>query len=462
MIRFFPLVINALVIIMYSRQLDTTQYGTYLNFWIKVYILSPLALIGLPTFIITYSPDFIINFFRRLAVKYYVAFFAWLIIICTIYTILQCQVINIHWYVPFFFLFFYLSSLICEPVLVGAELYSVLVVTNTVYAIAFGWAHYQFLIHQIDLEGLFAYLLLFVLTRTTIYAVTIYLTSKKIKWADNHDIVGVHSLWFHMGFYGISQLVFKWVDKFLVSILLTGGLSAVYYNGSIEIPFLSLILGSVASALLIQLANSKDKPDNKYTLNLMLYSSRLLSAVIFPLFFFLVFFRHELFLVLLSEKYLLSIDIFLVSVMLVPLNAYHLTAVLQNRQKGFIINVGAVLDFVIALALMYPLYRLMGLPGIALSCVVSSYSQAIYYLYHTSKLLQVDMIKLIPLSNWVVKLVSFGILFLIFHYTVTTNFSQQNALILGIIFAVSVALLSLSIELKLSNHKYGDLSQFKV
>jgi len=221
------------------------------------------------------------------------------------------------------------------------------------------------------------------------------------------------------------------MDKYIISLFLSAELSAIYFNGSVDIPFLSVILGAAGSASLIQMAYNKEDED-KHAVQLANYSSRLLSSVVFPLYFFFLFFSKELFIVLLSSKYLPSVPVFTMSILTIPLYAYHLTSILQNRHKGATINKGAILDLVLALALMYPLYKLIGLPGVALSCVVSSYVQACYYLIETSGLLKVKVSKLIPLNNWSIKLIVFSTVFIAIHYLLGLFFPYQKVLFLGI------------------------------
>src|SRR5690606_10351781 len=108
---------------------------------------------------------------------------------------------------------------------------------------------------------------------------------------------------------------------------------------------------------------------------------RLLSCIAYPVFFFLFFFRSEFITVVFSEKYVEAIPIFLCSVLILPVRAYSNTTILQNYHQGRIINAGVLLDYIVALAVIYPLYLWLGLAGIALSFVVSTYVQVIFYLY---------------------------------------------------------------------------------
>ncbi|MGN6568908.1 MAG: lipopolysaccharide biosynthesis protein, partial [Flavipsychrobacter sp.] len=265
----------------------------------------------------------------------------------------------------------------------------------------------------------------------------------------------VRSLWLHLGLYDVLQVLFSWVDKFIMSLVLIASLSAIYYNGAMNIPFLPLILSAAGSAILIQLASVNKEDELTETLRLLNQSARMLSCIVFPLFLFLLFFRYELFGVLLSDKYLASVPVFLVSILVLPLRAYSFTTILQNQHKGAIINIGAILDIVLACLLIYPLYRWLGLPGVALAFVITTYLQAAYYMYHTARVLQVKLPALLPYKNWLFKLIIFAITFITIHYLLVQLFKPAGVLISGAVLSGIIVLISLWIELKAYRRKYG-------
>ena len=117
---------------------------------------------------------------------------------------------------------------------------------------------------------------------------------------------------------------------------------------------------------------------------------------------------------------------------------------------------GAVLDLIIACLLMYPLYLSLGLPGVAFSFVVSTYLQAAYYLYHTSKLLAVKWTTMLPLQNWAIKLIVFASLFIGIHYLLASLFAPRIVLICGLLSAGIITAVSLLVEIRATKRKYGN------
>jgi peptidoglycan biosynthesis protein MviN/MurJ (putative lipid II flippase) len=100
----------------------------------------------------------------------------------------------------------------------------------------------------------------------------------------------------------------------------------------------------------------------------------------------------------------------------------------------------------------------MGLPGVALSFVISTYLQAAFYLIYTGKLLGVSPLSLIPLRNWLVKLIVYACLFIAVHYVGYIYFTGTFTLILGAVgMALSIAfslLIEMYIQKKRAAHSH--------
>ncbi len=450
LIRFFPSLANAVVIILFSHQLSQDVYGTYQNFWVQLLVLNTLACLGFQAYIITYSPGFVATILRRLHVRYYRYFFSWIILCAALFAALQLWVNHVGALVSFLFFIVYALSVIAEAVLISFRKFGRLLIVNLLHTLAFILVHFLFVFTGYPVIVLFSTLLILAVGRLFFLVLPAIRNVQKeeLQVVDVSTLQKARNLWMHIGVYDVSQMLFKWIDKFIISLLLAKELSALYFNGSVDIPFLPLLLGAAGSSALMQLAHRKDEDSISFSISLINHSSRLLSSVVFPVFWFLFFYRTELFNVLLSEKYLPAIPIFLMSIMALPLRAYSFTTILQNRHKGAIINTGAILDLLLACSLMYPLYKLMGLPGVALSFVISSYLQGGFYLYHTSRVLQVGVGRLMPFGNLLLKFIVFAFLFIVIHYLSVRYFTQQIVLFSGMLLAIAMAALTLLLEYK--------------
>ena len=462
LIRFFPSLATLLVVVFFSRGISETDYGNYQNFWVQLFLLSSIATLGIPAFLLTYTPAFVKQMFDALKRKHYLLIMGWMILLAIVFAAVHHHTTGMVWFVPLGFFLVYGLNAIAESMLIVLRKFSFLLIANLIYTAFFIVLHVGLLDGSYDMETLFLYLLCLGVLKLIPAAIKATIGLRSVTDTAEHDytMADIRSLWMHVGIYDVMQRVFTWIDKFAISLLFTAGVSAVYFNGTFDIPFLPLLLGAVSSAALIQMSGFSKKGDTTQAVAIANQTARILSAVVFPLFFFLFLFREELFMVILTDKYADAIPIFAATVCVVPLRAYNFTSILQNRHKGRVINTGALLDLVVAIALMYPLYQLFDMVGIAVSFVISSYIQGAYYLYQTGKVLKTPVQKLVPVGNWLIKLIVFGCLFIAIHYVLGMLFTRSIVLFLGSLILAGTLLVSLAIEWKASKKVYGEpLSQ---
>lgn len=454
-IRFFPSLASLLVLIYYSRSLTREAYGAYQSFWIQINMLYPVAAFGIHAFIVTYKSSFTAKLIRSINASQYALYGLWVLLFAGLFAWLQASSNALPFIIPLLFLVYFTITTIIESFLMVCRSFGHLALVNVLYASGFTIIHWLLLQNDFSLQKLFLYLL-FLSTGKLLYYVWLAVKMLRRYTIDDSNVAtqNVRSLWLHMGVYDIVQVSFNWIDKFIISFLLTASVSAVYFNGAMNIPFLPLLLSASISSTLMQLADRAHQ-ETSHTVWLVNHASRLLSCIVFPLFVFLVLYRDQLFSVLFAGKYNASVPIFLMSVMVVPLRAYGFTAVLQSNHKGAIINLGAILDLILACTLMYPLYLVMGLPGVALSFVISTYLQSTFYLYHTARILKVNVLQLIPLGNWMLKLLIYSVLLVLTHYVGRQYASDVFSVVLGSSIMVIVMLVSLGIQLKAEKQKHG-------
>lgn len=453
--RFFPSMANLLVMIWYSKRLPQEAYGHYQHFWVQLNVIYPLACFGIHVLIVTYHKDVVRKLAARLAPAHYVIYGAWVLLLAAVFAWLQGATVADSFMVPFLFLTTYAVSMILESVLIVFRNYTGLIITNILYAIAYCGIHLYATGNDLTLHSLFFWLLLITLARLAIFIITVYTgIARQPAGADVvlPDLQKTRSLWLHLGIYDVSQMLFSWVDKFVMSFVLTAAMSAVYYNGSQNIPFLPLLLSAAGSAALMQLADGRHSDESATAVLLMNRLGRVLSCIVFPLFFFLFFFREQLLITLLTEKYRAAIPVFAVALLVLPVKAYSFTTVLQRMHKGAIINAGALADLVLACGLMYPLYLWLGLPGVALSFVISTYLQAAFYLIYSARLLKVSPLKLVPYGNWFIKFIVFASVLIGIRYVCELYFTGMFGLILGGSAMMLMIIVSLYLEMKTQKH----------
>ena len=453
-IRSFPSLANLMVVIWYSRHLSLEAYGNYQHFWVQLYLIYPLACFGIHVLMVTYSKGMVLHLLKLIDRKYYFLYALWVIGLGLLFAWLQAGALDMTFVVPFLFLISFALSIIFESFLIVFRNYTSLTIISILYSGAYLFIHWYVLEHGFSLQVLFTYLLIITVSRLVLYMVIAFGNAKHVAIDEGEmgpSINSIRTLWLHLGVYDISQILFSWIDKFIISLVLTAQLSAIYVNGSMNIPILPLLLSAAGSAVLMQLAGSRQKDQAGDIILLMNQAGKVLSAIVFPVFFFLFFFRQELIVTLLGEKYIPAIPIFMASILVLPLRAYSFTTVLQKMHKGALINIGAFADLFLACSLMYPLYKWLGLPGVALSFVISTYLQSAFYLFYSAKLLHTSPFQLIPYTNWLVKLIVFATMFIAIHYVCQQYFTGKISLILGI--GVMVILIVGSLLLELNKQK---------
>jgi O-antigen/teichoic acid export membrane protein len=439
-IKLFPTIAALGVLILFSRELPEADYGNYQGFWVKLLLMGTVAYAGLPVTIITYSPAYIKRLYKTFKGKALNGIILWLLLWAIIFSILEFQSLQLSFFLSFGLLVLYSINAIQESLLISAQRMKGLFWVNILYSSYFFAVHYQSL-GAYDLQDLLWFVLSGMMIRAIVLAVILFTLFNNLPTAAlSIDIKMIRGLWLHLGFYDLLQNIFRWLDKFILSMLLSSQLYAIYFNGAQEIPLLPYLFGAVSSAILVQLGNVLGKESDQPH-KLSFTAGKILSCIVFPLFFFLFFHASELFSIVLSDKYLPAVPIFMMSLLVLPLRAYNYTTILQHLHKGAIINKGAILDLLIALALMYPLYLVFGLPGIVLSFVISTYIQVAYYLFYLTKFLQISLNQLLPFKNWVIKFFVFGIIQyfsqMIFSNQVYSLLSGLTVLIILILGGVS-------------------------
>jgi O-antigen/teichoic acid export membrane protein len=451
-IRFFSTLASLVITIFFAHHLEPARYGSFQNFWTQLTVASAVGCLGMALLIFNFPPDTLRHLIKRLKPLYYRGYFLLLIAIGIAFTLLRYHEgadILQKGYLSFFFFLLYTVCILLEAFLTVLKKFRLLTISSIIYALSFiGSAAYSY--HSgFRLETFIVCLLPFLLLRFVLLFIPFY---KFMKQQPEGKIIkpglrNVQSLWMHLGFYDIVTMLIIWADKFAISIVAKDETSAVYFNGSINIPFLPIILSAVSSATLMQLTISAT-PEEKT--KLMQQAGKLLSCAAYPLFFFLLAFRTEFIHTVFSERYDASIPIFVCSLLILPVRAYSNTIILQNLQKGKIMNLGVILDFIVAIALIYPLYLWLGLGGIALSFVISTYVQSLFYLYHSAKLLRVSMLSLVPLKNWLIKAAFFGVLSFTLHFSLQQLKPLISLSIAAAICGIAAAII-LKIEMKRTN-----------
>ncbi|WP_135529896.1 hypothetical protein [Hymenobacter wooponensis] len=414
LIRFFPTLASVAALVWLSRHMAPTYYGRYQSFWVQWQVLQVVACLGLPTVILTYPAALVNSLVRGISRLQLCLLITSLMLVAGGFAVLQWQSSSPFepWQTGGFLLLSVLGALLEAYALLGRQFRSLSLI-SVAYAGAFMLGHI-FLVGQVlTSQQLMSMLLFCNVLRVAALSRLAQQHFDRVAAVVPSPFKAVRQLWLHTALNDGVQILFRWIDKFMLNFLLPPALFALYFNGTLDVPFLPLLLGAAGSGLLLHFGQPNIPDTERVTM--LKEVGTVLGSLVFPLFFFLLYFRYELFGVVFAHRYDAAVPLFLVSGLVIPLRAYNFTAMLQHKSQGRAITKGAILDLLLALLLMYPLYRLLGLAGVALAFVISTYCQAAYYLALTAKLLRVSWVELLPWKMWASQLFRVGIGLLVVH-----------------------------------------------
>ncbi|GAC1591846.1 MAG: hypothetical protein NVS3B19_13100 [Ginsengibacter sp.] len=201
--------------------------------------------------------------------------------------------------------------------------------------------------------------------------------------------------WIFTGLNDIVGVFSKWIDKLFLLYLLSASDFAIFFNGSFEIPLFGLLI-TVAGNLLMSRA-SRNIENKESIVTLFRNNFFILSAIVFPVFLFLIFNVSSLFLLAFGNKYDASIPIFFISLFVLPIRINNYGALLQSLGKGKNVFFGSVLDILAVALMILVLYPVYGTKGVAWAVVIGTYLQIIYYVFHSMNATGASFKEMVPL-----------------------------------------------------------------
>ena len=453
-IRFFPLAAMLAVQIAFSHFVPKELNGIYQQLWVYMSVFVVIACFGIPPLLLTHSPQSIHRWLLGLKARHMTLFSLWLCVLTGLMILLFRQNIAFNPWVLVIIFFAQAIGLLIETYLIIVSRYFFLAVMSFLYALLFCAVHYLFIESILS----FSVLLWAIVGLNAIRAGVLALVARK-EYAtgitgQKRSVMSsaIRKQWMQLGIYDVFQVVFRYIDKVFISWIVGPALFSIYFYGTTDVPFVPVLLGAVGGGLLIQLAAGNNSISEQ--LKLVNYSGAMLARIVFPLFFFLFFFRYEFIELVFSNKYLDAVPLFAISVMALPLRAYNYTSILQHQNQVKTINRGAILDLCIALALAYPLYLWKGLQGVAFAFMISSYVQALFYLSRTAKHMRCSILQLIPWKQWLIMLIVFGFAGIALHDMLARTFNGRLSLLLGFLGTGVMMLAALS-PVIFSRKKHG-------
>lgn len=427
----FKMFAQLAIIFLYSRNLSVEDYGLYQSVWLYVNIASIISLFGLPALILS-SPVNAINRWIKENKNYFIFFFGLLNFIPLLYILIAVTEYDFIIRVLLVILTVVQNiAIVTETIAIKKEKEKLVLITNLMFTAGYILGHLIILHSSYSLQLILEVLIfIFIIKAVLQYYFTGIIVNDKFTEQPKQ----LSNKWIYLGLNDVAGVIFKWLDKWIILYFISVAQFAVYFNGSYEIPVFGLMLSAAGSVMLVEMSKQHTAIAEKAKA-LFKSSSILLSSIVFPSFCFLFFYHTEFFILIFSTKYAAAIPVFLISIFILPVRITNYTAVLQVHNRNDLILKGAVLDLIVAIVLMMILYPLLQLKGLALAFVLSTYTQAGYYLWHTGKLIGKKISYFFPFKNLIFIMCTSTIVMGI-GYFISRNFSNALNLTSGIILCL--------------------------
>ena len=403
-----------LITVIYSRKLSFDEYGKFQSVWMYANIVNVIITFGLTSVILSTNLNFLFSFIKghqkKLSVFYLLL---WIIGLAAFYFFAKNFTNELKLLLIAFIVIQNIST-VAETLLIKRQGEKISFIINFFYSVFFLAWHLYILFADYSLTKLIAGICIISILKLIAMLMIpfkkgVYLAATNEKHFLQH--------WAFLGLNDILGVISKWIDKFFLLYILTATDFAIFFNGSFEIPLFGLLISVMGSFLLIEI--SKNVTLTSKIVQLYRESFLILSALVFPMFFFLFFFRNELFAFIFQNKYDASLPVFVISIFVLPLRINNYSVILQCFSKGEKILLGSILDISIAIILMLVLYPAMGTQGIALAIVVATFCQIIFYVLHSAKTLHTSVLQLLPLQKLVLRFLMLGAFYFILFLILT-------------------------------------------
>lgn len=392
--RIMPLLSLFVITIIYSRQLSYADYGTFQSVWMYTNIINVVISFGLSSIILSTNLSLLFSFaekHKRTITTFYIVL--WIIGLTAFFFLARNFSIGVKFLMIVFMIIQNIITVV-ETFLIKRKKERLSFIINSFYAILFFGLHLYILFSGYSLSNLI--LGISVVSVLKLIAI-LSVPGKTETYAPVAEEKHFMKHWGYLGLNEIFGIISKWIDKIFLLYLVSASDFAIFFNGSFEIPLFGLLISVAGSFMLIEFSENLQLKSR--IVDIFKENFIILSGIVFPLFFFLLFFREEIFSFAFKNKYNASVPIFAISILILPLRINNYSAILQCFSEGKKIMAGSLIDIILALALMIILYPLMGSRGIVLSIVISTYCQSFYFLWHSAKVLNVKVYSLLPIKN---------------------------------------------------------------
>jgi O-antigen/teichoic acid export membrane protein len=287
--RLIPALVLILISILYSRKLNYDDYGIYQSTLMYINIAAVISCFGIPSVILSREMFQVEAFFEKYKSKIILFLTLLFVIVCA--AAFQTGHIQLRTKLLGSALILTQTVIsIFETILIKQIRDKPLFYINFLYSLLFFLWHYYLLLDSFTINALLVGLLLIQLIKVLI----LYGFTKKIQPQKNIiDAKAFISHWSYLGLNDVLGVLSKWIDKLIILFFITPDEFALFFNGTYEIPLISLLVSVAGNIFVMNIAENIN-----YKFRVFYIFSQgfiFLSKIVFPIFFFFLFFHTECF-----------------------------------------------------------------------------------------------------------------------------------------------------------------------
>lgn len=249
---------------------------------------------------------------------------------------------------------------------------------------------------------------------------------------------------------------YTYISGFIISINLNEEQYAIYRNGSVELPVIGTIYGTISIIFMSDMMRYIEDRDYQKVASTKKRIINTTAMVIFPISVFFIIYSKEFITIYLSEKYIESYKIFIAFSMALLIRVQNYSDILIILKKSKLVLVSFVVFLIVNISLNLLLSNILGIVGCAIATVVSVYVLAYIQTYYTVKQLKTSFLNYVDLGK-LCKMLALSILMIYtIHFSTSYIFSNIYLFFTFGLFICIPSLLILFIR-----KKYIDISIFE-
>lgn len=398
-------VVMMAVVMVMTRLVSMEVYGTYRQLITLSTIILAIAPLGIPVTVSYYYKNIDLRKRHVLISNTTVISLACGVISTMLFILFRSQIahsmniLNINEYLVGFsmYIFILVASSYIENLFVCAEFAKKFSIYNIIYYLLF----IMVLIGAIYRDGRLSTILFVMAALEALrFALLLIWVWERLDIKFSLDLSFIREQFIYcipLGLVGIMQVLNTHLDKLIISGYFTPAQFAIYSTGTMEIPIVSLVTVSLATAALPHMSKEYNtNHDMGKALQIWGKITITGAAIIFPVFFIVGFYNKAYVGFLFSEKYFSCIPIFLVRLLRLPLSCtiFGNMLIIMGKQKVTIYNM--LISIGVNILFNMLLIPKLGMVGAALSGVIMHITVIFLQLYQISKYTKVKIRFLLP------------------------------------------------------------------